>query len=388
MLQVRDLAERHITFVIRSGNSHFWFDNWLGSGSLSSRLGSVSDHRVSDFFISGGWNSRLLSVWVLVDIVAEITRFALPRIEEDDKDAMGVVPPYSAENLLLHASTIAKLTAIGLYGVLYVGASVRGHMSSWWFSSCKNAFIQFAHRIIPSLICWNIWKARNKARFDDKVHSPTAICGFILDDIRHLFNLKFLGYSWAFPSWPAFYASLVSLRKPDLFRLVKWVRPIPGHLKLNTDGCSRGNLGRAGRGGVLRNSEGRLLFAFSTFLGHCTSIQAEVKALLFGVNLCISCGYVRVQLEVDSLVLVQVLQRATRYPWSIDTEIRSLLQLSSHFVSISHCFRESNKVADGLSNIGCEEGCTRTYHQFSELPTQSRGAFRLDRIGLPSLRKC
>ena len=77
-----------------------------------------------------------------------------------------------------------------LAGALYVGASVRGHMARWWFSSRTNAFLQFAHQIISSLICWNIWKARNKARFDDKVYSPSAICGLILDDVWYLFSLK------------------------------------------------------------------------------------------------------------------------------------------------------------------------------------------------------
>ncbi|XP_027169370.1 uncharacterized protein LOC113769087 [Coffea eugenioides] len=77
-----------------------------------------------------------------------------------------------------------------------------------------------------------------------------------------------------------------------------------GGFKLNTNGCSRGNPGRAGGGGVLRDDEGKLLLAFSTFFGSCTSIQAEAQTLLFGVNLCISHRYVRVQAEVDSLVLV------------------------------------------------------------------------------------
>ena len=81
-----------------------------------------------------------------------------------------------------------------------------------------------------------------------------------------------------------------------------------GELKLNTDGSSRGNPGRPGGGGVLRDGEGKLLLAFSTFVGSCTSIQAEARALLFGVNLCISCGYVGVHVEVDSFVLVQILQ--------------------------------------------------------------------------------
>ena len=157
-------------------------------------------------------------------------------------------------------------------------------MARWWFSSRTIAFLQFAHQNIPSLIGWNIWKARNRARFDDKVYSPNAICGFILDDVRHLFSLKFPGYSSTSPTWLGFYTSLASFHKPESFRLVKWLRPNPGESKLNTDGCSKGNPGRAGGGGVLCNSEGGILFALPTFFGHYTSIDAEAKALLFGAT--------------------------------------------------------------------------------------------------------
>nr|XP_027127799.1 uncharacterized protein LOC113743944 [Coffea arabica] len=353
MLQVRELAERHITFVIRSGNSHFWFDNWLGSGSLSSRLGSVSDHRIADFLLDGRWNYQLLAEWMPADIVAEIIRFTLPRIEEGEEDVMVWAPSQS-----------------GVFTVRTAFELVRCHgPRSFIFSR-------------------NIWKARNKARFEGVVYSPHAIRGFIFDDIRNLFSLKYPGSSWALPTWQLFYESLGSRRGHVSFRLVKWLRPAMGELKLNTDGCSRGNPGRAGGGGVLRDGEGKFLFAFSTFTGSCSSIQAEARALLFGVQLCIARGHVRVHMEVDSLVLAHIVQRVARCPWSIDMEVRSLLQLLPHVVSITHYFREANQVADILSNVGCDDGYDRTYYHLSELPSHARGAFRLDRLGLPSLRKC
>ena len=35
MLHVREIAEQHITFIVHSESSNFWFDNWLGSGPLA-----------------------------------------------------------------------------------------------------------------------------------------------------------------------------------------------------------------------------------------------------------------------------------------------------------------------------------------------------------------
>ena len=144
--------------------------------------------------------------------------------------------------------------------------------------------------------------------------------------------------------------------------------------------------GRAGGGGVLRDGAGRFLLAFSAFFGRCSSIQAEARALLVGISLCISRGYRRVHVEADSLILVQILKSAIRHPWSIDPEVRRLLQLSSHFASVSHCFREGNQVADCLSKVGCDAGCDRSYFQVADLPMMARGAFRLDSFGFPSLR--
>ncbi|XP_027062756.1 uncharacterized protein [Coffea arabica] len=60
MLTVRHLAELHIGWIGRSGGLNFWFDNWIGTGSLASRLDSVSDHLVADFLEDGQWNLSLL----------------------------------------------------------------------------------------------------------------------------------------------------------------------------------------------------------------------------------------------------------------------------------------------------------------------------------------
>ena len=61
---------------------------------------------------------------------------------------------------------------------------------------------------------------------------------------------------------------------------VSWERPRGGWMILNTDGSAKGNVGPAGAGGVLRNDRGEWVFGFSEYLGHCSSMTAELKALL------------------------------------------------------------------------------------------------------------
>ena len=159
-----------------------------------------------------------------------------------------------------------------------------------------------------------------------------------------------------------------------------------GVLKLNTDGCSKGNPGVSGGGGILRDG-GSLLLAFSCYLGHATSLQAEVRALLFGVHLCIQRGFGKFEVELDSLELVKILLGKTSYPWGVYHEIQQLLGLRGHFLRVSHCFRQANQVADALSNVGCAQGREEVYTDSSALPRASRGAMRLDRGGVPSVRR-
>ena len=56
-------------------------------------------------------------------------------------------------------------------------------------------------------------------------------------------------------------------------------------LKFNVDGALRGNLGPVGIGGVLRNCKGEVLIMFSKPVGVCDSNEAEVLAILEGLQL-------------------------------------------------------------------------------------------------------
>ena len=91
------------------------------------------------------------------------------------------------------------------------------------------------------------------------------------------------------------------------FQLIRWTVPKVGMLTLNTDGCSKGNPGQGGGGGVLRDSSGSPLFAFSTFLGDTSSLHGETMALLLGLRECAERGFGNVGVQLDFLVLVGIL---------------------------------------------------------------------------------
>jgi len=58
-----------------------------------------------------------------------------------------------------------------------------------------------------------------------------------------------------------------------------WHPPPQGFMKFNIDGASKGNLGTAGYGGVLRDENGCIHFIFHFHLGRATNNMAELIAL-------------------------------------------------------------------------------------------------------------
>jgi len=58
-----------------------------------------------------------------------------------------------------------------------------------------------------------------------------------------------------------------------------WHPPPKGFLKFNIDGDSKGNLGTAGYGGVLRDEQGNVLCISHSHLGKATNNMVELMAM-------------------------------------------------------------------------------------------------------------
>ena len=137
--------------------------------------------------------------------------------------------------------------------------------------------------------------------------------------------------------------------------LVSWTTPHKGWVVFNTDGASKGNPGSAGGGGVLRGDRGEWKWAFTENMGYCSSMKAELKAILRGLRIAKEKGVSRLLVRSDSTVLVGML-RGEMEPnpehGALIEQCKRLVQEESWKVQISHCYREANKVADMLANIG------------------------------------
>lgn len=87
---------------------------------------------------------------------------------------------------------------------------------------------------------------------------------------------------------------------------VKWNKPSEGWFKLNMDGASLGNPGRAGGGSVIHDHEGTGIKGFSRLIGHTTSVMAEFWALRDGLTLTYQLGLTCLEVELDAKIVVDL----------------------------------------------------------------------------------
>ena len=145
-----------------------------------------------------------------------------------------------------------------------------------------------------------------------------------------------------------------SKEKTRISTSIKWVSPPLGWFKLNTNGSSLRNLGIAGGGRVICNHIGEWVGGFFRAIGATISVQAELKALKDGLELAIDLEILNLEIEMDSLVAVELANSITTpniFLSAIVTDCRSLME-RFELCSLKHIFREANGCVDLLTKAG------------------------------------
>ncbi|XP_019094473.1 PREDICTED: uncharacterized protein LOC109129898 [Camelina sativa] len=164
-------------------------------------------------------------------------------------------------------------------------------------------------------------------------------------------------------------------------QLVKWVCPNVGWVKLTTDGASRGNPGLAAAGGAIRDREGAWLGGFAINIGVCTAPLAELWGVYYGLHLAWGRGFRRVELEVDSLLVVGLLKSgiSSAHPLSFLVRLCQSFVSRDWLVRINHVYREANRLADGLANYAFS--LQLGFHSFNSCPDVVCEILREDAVG-------
>ncbi|OIT40400.1 hypothetical protein A4A49_62754, partial [Nicotiana attenuata] len=132
---------------------------------------------------------------------------------------------------------------------------------------------------------------------------------------------------------------------------VKWILPPSPNYKLNIDGSYDPLTHNGGIGGVIRNHEGQWILGYSKPLHHTTVLQAELLALLHGLQLAIAHRLLPLTVESDSQVLMTLLPYGNP-KYSHLFHVCRLMLHDLHVPQINHIYREGNTVADALTHFG------------------------------------
>ncbi|KAJ1412363.1 Ribonuclease H domain [Sesbania bispinosa] len=163
----------------------------------------------------------------------------------------------------------------------------------------------------------------------------------------------------------------------DLY--IKWIPPPTNWLKLNLDGAVSVLARLAGCGGVLRDHNGNFLGAFSAFLGDCSIMTAELRAILFGVKLAIQKKIANLIIESDSssaICFIKLGCPKSHLCFSLVEEIRNLAGVIPEVVW-SHAWREGNLLADSFAKHALS--CQVPLVSFDSVPSFASIAFYTDK---------
>lgn len=147
---------------------------------------------------------------------------------------------------------------------------------------------------------------------------------------------------------------------------IRWNAPPTDWFCLNTDGASKQAQNLAGGGGVVLDHCGIFRKAFAANLGSCTAYKAELLVAMLGLEMARDMGIQKLVLQLDNKACVQALKNPEYQGGEchyIIQQCRNLISVTNWEIVINHSYREGNKVADCLANLGViQEERIRYFH--------------------------
>ncbi|CAN1818158.1 Putative ribonuclease H protein At1g65750 [Linum perenne] len=223
--------------------------------------------------------------------------------------------------------------------------------------------------------CWWLWRARNDRVFNNKLTAADSLT-------RHI------------QAWMALVGDtldkdrFISHTGPPTRtgEHISWEPAPPEWVTLNSDGSVLSEYGQAATGGLIRNSQGRCLAAFSMNLGKCSITRAELRGAMSGLQLAWERCYRKIQLQLNSQCAIQLLQAEGLDDHAHAATIIKAIELlqRNREVHIIHVYRKSNHTADYLVNVG--HSCPLGFHVLEQFDPSFCYWFRNDQLGVSEER--
>ncbi|XP_027102972.1 uncharacterized protein [Coffea arabica] len=189
------------------------------------------------------------------------------------------------------------------FGIIDPRSTSVSAMVLTWLSSTSVISRDHIMTVVPLVILWFLWKARNKALFEGEIFEAHRVVSLVDGFVKQLGAAKKLlaCYFRGDIRDPRVGLSTRPVKRKTA-QAVSWKRPPMHHVKLNMDASVSHK--RAYRGGLLRDSDGRLIFAYYKEFGELDVLMAESSSLLHGLQLCrdLARGPLLVEIDFKSLV--------------------------------------------------------------------------------------
>ena len=210
-------------------------------------------------------------------------------------------------------------------------------------------------RGLRAAVCWTLWEERNSRIFSEIQRGAADLKAII-----HIRAVQWLKYLKLFTDYTVDdmlrkWGEIANCTQTKLVMKVVWTLPPRGFLKLNVDGCSRGNPGQSGIGGVFRDENGVISVMFSGPIGVGDSLRAEIFAVMEGVRKAKELNIKKLIIEGDSEVVIGWLTKDQNGLWKYNNERRKFKWLVRE-MEVKTCWikRSANSLADGLAKQGAE----------------------------------
>ncbi|XP_042495054.1 uncharacterized protein LOC122074287 [Macadamia integrifolia] len=209
----------------------------------------------------------------------------------------------SMDHIFLQCSFAEELWLFfsGCFNVVWKKLDSMADFLQWWKRKLKIVCCKEVWALGLITVADHIWRERNNRRHEGKVRPINFIKQMILEDIKSSKPSTKGDVKIAVDVICCRKLGLLIQNKPTLPILeVYWRRPQVNWIKLNFDGSSMGNPGRAGASGIFRNHMGAVMDSYKIFIGVSKVFQAEVEGLMVGLMRAREMGITRLWVETDS----------------------------------------------------------------------------------------
>ncbi|CAN1732088.1 Putative ribonuclease H protein At1g65750 [Linum perenne] len=135
---------------------------------------------------------------------------------------------------------------------------------------------------------------------------------------------------------------------------VSWQAGPHDWVTLNSDGSVLGVRGSSAAGGLITDSSGNCLHAFTINMGVCSITRAEIRGAIESLKLAWEAGFKKIVVQADSSAAISLINAEGHPSHQHAGEVLTIreLMLRECEVVIYHVYREGNHSADFLANLG------------------------------------